>query len=1299
MGNLANKFLEAVNIISDAKTKSAGFDRSVQVTIRKLYQEDSTKYEVEYEGALKTAAGAAGYKTNDVVWAVIPKNDLNQVLQIIGLASSMDANKQVLRSDDDEFEKITPNLATFITEWDLPHDDEGEGIQFIKTIWSATGSDDDNLITLQASKVIDAIKSSLYFEIGVIFESNIDLNINTNFGIRCYCNGVIDKPKFVLDINDIIGNPYNLIGEQQKKIFEITDSTDLISFDKIEFFAEDFSDSDIITLKGFAFYGCRDVDYMTGLAANLLVSEIENEFREIGGLSTNNYSLTTVDNLIFKANLRYDGVLVAENGLSKYTYKWYLKTLENGLPIKIAIGDNPNTKDIVETWYFDKEESDDRIIPSDWFDTIKDAPNQLKVSAAAFFMPNSWIWCEVIDEKGNKVKTVEGWIDNADKSYELELTAERQMNGKKFQIKLSIKNDSSLPTDLKYVWYKDDKVIAGKTQPILTFDVEDAVYKCEVYTENNFLVFTETYQSYYIPDVPDDTLSLVITGKTLYLCKADGKFQGEVEPLKIWIYDGGKPVSDISDYTITWSIPEENTMLMQYTPAEGENIASDIFKFNVHPYFLHSYTDNTITVEVKDSKNNPATGKVEISFLKNGQPGTNGTDIVCTFIKNENQYQQPIDYYQTQESISKDTLSVRVFRANAEEQPFTMTSTVIDMVALAKATTDEEKEEAILDLDDEITISEPTCLKATCKSGDGESTWYAYLPIVINTDALELIEPSAAPYVQFSSGGNIAEDMPKTFTCSENISSIELDSKYLEAIYSTSEPQSSFKIQVKENIVFKGDEILPILTITSTKGHTLKVPILLLTNRFEYAAINGWDGTSIKLDEENNTILAPMAGFGKKEEDNSFTGVVLGDIISDKLATEEVDELPPANDADFNTIYKDKSQENSYYVLRTKDGKRQFVSSPPPDFQGIIGLNSGEQTFSLNANDGSAWFKGHIEATSGKIGSVAIDAVMPTNISGSYSWKFSPTDGLFMWNGTQDENNLVFSITKEDGLHMNGSGTFTGTINASQGGNIGGFTITPPSEGVQGKLISTKVGIGSYLDDNSYAFWAGHSDFNTAPFRVKHDGTIFATKGFLGTWEITTLGLKSSTFDEETNKTYSIYLNNYDYYWHNNNSDTERAADVLVFEIHNKQDDSKTYPFYIWKDGTFVATNAQIGGSLSGVSGDFSNLKCGSDTGRQLLISDSIVGYDVLAVEQTREVTFWMNHYNSINGVNQYACYARGGFASELNPDWTITSAKDNEYKGANSAGSHTGITGKYNISTGDTIYIAGGLIVGIYKS
>lgn len=54
-------------------------------------------------------------------------------------------------------------------------------------------------------------------------------------------------------------------------------------------------------------------------------------------------------------------------------------------------------------------------------------------------------------------------------------------------------------------------------------------------------------------------------------------------------------------------------------------------------------------------------------------------------------------------------------------------------------------------------------------------------------------------------------------------------------------------------------------------------PILIMQSKYDFAMLNEWDGT-LKIDEENATILSTMLGAGKKNSDNSYSGVLIGDI-------------------------------------------------------------------------------------------------------------------------------------------------------------------------------------------------------------------------------------------------------------------------------------------------------------------------------------------------------------------------------------------------------------------------------------
>lgn len=93
---------------------------------------------------------------------------------------------------------------------------------------------------------------------------------------------------------------------------------------------------------------------------------------------------------------------------------------------------------------------------------------------------------------------------------------------------------------------------------------------------------------------------------------------------------------------------------------------------------------------------------------------------------------------------------------------------------------------------------------------------------------------------------------------------------------------------------------------------SIHIPIHFYLNRYGNAAMNGWDGNSVSIDENNSgVILAPQVGAGKKNEDNSFTGVFMGSV-------------------------KEAGKEKEEY--------------------GLFGYNAGQRTIALNSEDGSARF-------------------------------------------------------------------------------------------------------------------------------------------------------------------------------------------------------------------------------------------------------------------------------------------------------------------------------------------------------
>ena len=105
----------------------------------------------------------------------------------------------------------------------------------------------------------------------------------------------------------------------------------------------------------------------------------------------------------------------------------------------------------------------------------------------------------------------------------------------------------------------------------------------------------------------------------------------------------------------------------------------------------------------------------------------------------------------------------------------------------------------------------------------------------------------------------------------------------------------------------------------------------------------------------------------------------------------------------------------------------------------------------------------------------------------NYSWKFSPVDGMAMWNGTQTDDHLVLKVD-EEGLYINGR------IDAKAGGSIGGFSIG------SGTLSYFNPENGEYL----YGFTREGAEFPKGKLRIgDSDGLVLRAEDNSSTVGIT----------------------------------------------------------------------------------------------------------------------------------------------------------------------------------------------------
>lgn len=72
-------------------------------------------------------------------------------------------------------------------------------------------------------------------------------------------------------------------------------------------------------------------------------------------------------------------------------------------------------------------------------------------------------------------------------------------------------------------------------------------------------------------------------------------------------------------------------------------------------------------------------------------------------------------------------------------------------------------------------------------------------------------------------------------------------------------------------------KLMDILNLMNENRQIIHIkPIIMLYNCYELGFLNGWDGNKLEIDKDGGYIIAPQMGAGFKEDDNSFTGMVMG---------------------------------------------------------------------------------------------------------------------------------------------------------------------------------------------------------------------------------------------------------------------------------------------------------------------------------------------------------------------------------------------------------------------------------------
>ena len=408
------------------------------------------------------------------------------------------------------------------------------------------------------------------------------------------------------------------------------------------------------------------------------------------------------------------------------------------------------------------------------------------------------------------------------------------------------------------------------------------------------------------------------------------------------------------------------------TQEDGWNVYNNLrsLNFNILTRYDVNKENNIIKLRITLG-DRVYTAETNLIFLKEGERGSNGTDFICKVIPNNasniDSVNQPIvTVYNNNYSLNYTPAQTNCWfkvqlwhdgeliyegatsGTSTEDKSIDLTWSVLQN---SYSTTIKDNSNISINKNSGVITFNTTQYEAAanivqCKVQYDGVEYYDNIPVVVNfliddNYQIQLKENSGFRYAIYESDGHnpkfdnatpfeilvikndtdISLDENITYSwnvlgtyyehgASHNIENLIPITGYIET-YGLTKNQKRYKpIDSYDGLCINNSIKCSVFDNGTEKG-TIYIPIDLYINRYGNAALNNWNGNSIQIREEDGLILSPQIGAGKKENDNTFTGMFMGDV-----------------------------QENATTERET----------------GLFGYYHGERTIELNAENGAAKF-------------------------------------------------------------------------------------------------------------------------------------------------------------------------------------------------------------------------------------------------------------------------------------------------------------------------------------------------------
>lgn len=309
--------------------------------------------------------------------------------------------------------------------------------------------------------------------------------------------------------------------------------------------------------------------------------------------------------------------------------------------------------------------------------------------------------------------------------------------------------------------------------------------------------------------------------------------------------------------------------------------------FAIKNHWAQSNANNTVRciVNINGIDYEAAT---ELKFGKAGSQGTNRT-LVLEYQSNENALIAGSDAAAAVEAILYDLDGTRLIPSGIFTWSWVTSTSYISKQDNGNIT-------QLICETDTVPNDNYSILKCIYEE-EGSITLIAYLPIAIKAEGYSHIEGAREVIYNHQGIPSYYTDAYILYKLEKNelqvpeYTSVDVDWSIKDGENATNTIAQSYipvlKDLEKAGVKYKALSAAPFylkdysdkVCVSCSSGNTIlwSQPILIMQSQYDFAMLNEWDG-SLTINEENGTILSTMLGAGRKNDDNTFSGVLIGDV-------------------------------------------------------------------------------------------------------------------------------------------------------------------------------------------------------------------------------------------------------------------------------------------------------------------------------------------------------------------------------------------------------------------------------------